>query len=235
LIRKFRNFHLKRGYSIKKLFAVILIASLIMFTGMSCAKKSVTGPDTSTLNPNAGTLSAHSEANAPVSDANKATVSQSVQTLALNSAMNALELQGMAKRLATAGTTGGTINDSITGNYSGTAKVTGTWSGNQSTGVGSVNVTCTFTNYSDGGTIYIAGQMEIVCNVTVNMTTGAEAVTATINGNIRFNGVYMGTNDFSFGFKLNVSASGQESGTYTYSSTFVSDGNTVTYSMNGSL
>lgn len=124
------------------------------------------------------------------------------------------------------------INDTILGNYSGFATVTGTLQGTNSTGAQSVIIT--FYDYSDYGLLYIGGQISFTSHATVMNSTTSSSFN--FEGSVKFNGAFVGTNDFSMVNNYAFNAGKRiEIVTYFNKSSIFSNGKTWNSSTSGSF
>lgn len=206
---------------LKHLFVCAISALSLIFV-IGCGDKS-TGPDggggSANLNENAGALVDHPGTNTPIKDTNTAkTVGATVQSQSTTAMSKAMSQMKMSKSQATSYS--GNIDGTFNGTSSGTATAKGTYSMDQS-GNFDYNIVCTFSNYSDDGKLYLGGQIHYDLSVNTSTNSGTYLIT----GKIRFNGSYVGTNNFTYDCNLTAK-------TYKYTSTIVSDGVTTTVSMN---
>lgn len=212
---------LKWSIEMKKYFSATIAVCFSLFMIIGCGDKSTSPSGGSGLNKDAGTLDSHAGTNTPVKDsATAASVGTSLQSLSMAAGGKAMSLKKMAN--IKAGATG-ELNGTINGTNSGTATVSGSYEYDQTSGEVNYEMVCTFNNYSEDGKIFLGGQIGYVVDMSFDQTAGTMSGIYTITGKIRFNGTYIGSNDFN----CDISMSGTKQ-SYTYSSTIVSDGVTTT-------
>lgn len=202
-----------------------LLAGLAVFSVVSCSDDSSSG---TSLDVNAGTLAARpGSPNVAVTDANKMQVGSTIQTQALSAASKAIS-QGFTKVLppelggAVAQAVSGEINKTINGTNSGNMSVKGNYSVSDQ-GNMNMEIFCVFNDYSDNGSIFIAGTMDYDLKTVANPQT----MDYLIKGAIRFNGAYEGQMTFNYTYNLTGSNL-----SFTMTGTFTSGGQTVSYTYN---
>ncbi|MHB9030866.1 MAG: hypothetical protein ACYC9O_19015 [Candidatus Latescibacterota bacterium] len=187
-------------------FKLLSALALSMFLVMSCGGDDDNNPVNGGGNTNTGgsaaskgSLTQHSGANAAVTESNVQQVSTTVTSKSFEVFGRALSTVKYSKTAKPVAGTIMTLDGKVDGFKSGNAQVKGTMTMTQAgTSVSgyTYNFTCTYNDFSDDSQLWMGG--ELAYTGTYDMTnTSSMKYDITINGGLKFNGLYEGIQDFT--------------------------------------
>lgn len=209
----------------KKLLSAIAGCIFISFFGCDFGSSSSTSKE---LNPDAGSLSAHSDLpNEYVTESNKDCAGSTiVNSIHMPSDMirNIRSVQSTRANDDTTITIDSTYR--VEGEHSGYAqiKLSGTVSMNMTSQDVKINIAASviYYDFSSDGKVFIGGEAQ--CTVNSNYTSTQETMSVTQNGHIKFNGLYTGECKYNMSVVLNA-----DQFTYSGEMNIISDGKEYTY------